>query len=188
MSHPQSVALPHRSQNPGNQVSRALATACLLLALLLPAATIYGLSQPWPQALTATLTSTLGEAQIASISAARLLAAAVLALLPVALMSYALVIASRTFAGFSQGEYFTLVSVRRLRGFARAVFAAAVAGIAVPPVIGLMVTVGTSAPSALAVALSSHQVILLLFAGVVWQMASVLAKAVAIADENAAFV
>ena len=187
MSHLQSVALPPRTLHqgsPANRGSRAMATACLLLALLLPAATIYGLTQSWPQALTVTLNA----AQIASLSAARLLAAAVLALLPVALMSYALVIASRTFGGFSRGEYFTLISVQRLRGFARAVFAAAVAGIVVPPVLVLMVTVGTSAPAALSLALSAQQVILLLFAGVVWQMASVLAKAVALADENAAFV
>ena len=75
-----------------------------------------------------------------------------------------------------------------MRGFARAVFAAAVVGIVVPPLIGLMLTMRVSTPAALSLTLSSHQVILLLFAGVVWQMASVLAKAVALADENAAFV
>jgi hypothetical protein len=185
--HPQNVALPHRSQKSANQANhgcRALAAACLLLALILPIATIYGFSQSWPQVF-ATM---LSETQLASISDARLVAAAILALLPMALMSYALVIASRTFVGFSHGEYFTLVSVQRLRGFARAVFAAAAVGIVVPSVIGLILTVGTSAPAALSLALSSHQVILLLFAGVVWQMASVLAKAVVIADENAAFV
>lgn len=181
------MALPHRSPHQASQASRgsrALAAACLLLALLLPIATIYGLCQSWPQALTVAL----NDAQIASMSSARLTAAAALALLPVALMSYALVIASRTFVGFSKGEYFALVSVQRLRGFARAVFAAAVVGIVVPPLIGLMLTMGVSTSAALNLTLSSHQVILLLFAGVVWQMAGVLAKAVALADENAAFV
>jgi hypothetical protein len=184
VSHPPIATLPSCPPHQGARASRVLAAACLLLALILPIATIYGLSLSWPQALTATLS----PAHAAAPPMPRLAAATVLALLPAALMAYALVIASKMFVSFSRGEYFTLNSVQRLRGFARAMCVAALAGIVVPLVIGWVLTAGTPAATALSVALSSHQAILLMFACVVWQMASVLAKAVALADENAAFV
>jgi Protein of unknown function (DUF2975) len=176
----------------GTQVtSRALAWFCLLLAAMLPLGSLYYMSTHWPFALMAALGDAALPNRDAALFAAtsrQLMIAAAVGMAPVALMSYAMTIAYRCFSGFARGEYFTHAAVRHLRGFARAMFGAALACLIVPPLVGLIITIGSSGQASLVVSLGSQHLVLLVFAGVVWQMASVMAKAVALAEENAQFV
>jgi Protein of unknown function (DUF2975) len=171
--------------------SRVLAWFCLLLAAILPLVSLIYMSSHWPLALVAALGDAALPNRDATLSAAtssQLLLAGAVGMAPVALMSYAMTIAYRCFSGFARGEYFTRAAVRHLRGFARAMFGVAVVGLIVPPLVGLIITVGGSGQASLVISLGSQHLVLLVFAGVVWQMASVMAKAVALAEENAQFV
>jgi len=108
---------------------------------------------------------------------------------PVCCAAYGLVCAMRCFSGFSQAEYFSVRTVRYLRGFAAGVFASVVAGFLVSMLTSVLLTAGIPAGQrALAVSLGSNELLTLLFAGMVWQIAAVMAKAVAMAEENAQFV
>jgi Protein of unknown function (DUF2975) len=181
----------HEGRFGGHASSRALALVCLALAVLLPLGSLYYLSSHWPHALLAAMGDAALPNRDVSLSAAtstQLMLAAVMGMVPVALMSYAMMIAYRCFSGFARGEYFTRAVVQRLRSFARVMFGAALACIIVPPVIGLIVTLGGPGKASLVVSLSSQHLVLLVFAGVVWQMANVMAKAVELAEENAQFV
>jgi hypothetical protein len=171
--------------------SRVLAWFCLLLAGVLPLALLIYMSSNWPLALAAALGDAAlpnRDATLSAASSSQLLIAGALCMAPVALMSFAMTIAYRCFSGFARGEYFTRAAVRHLRGFARAMFGAAVASFIVPPVVGLIMTVGGSGQASLVISLGSQHLVLLVFAGVVWQMASVMARAVALAEENAQIV
>ncbi|TAG02514.1 MAG: DUF2975 domain-containing protein [Burkholderiales bacterium] len=184
-----------KGQSPGTgksqRATRALAACCLLLAILLPLASVYGLANRWPNALLAVLGNANlphREATLAAAGSASLWVAAIVGMLPVALMSYALVIAYRIFSGFTAGDYFNRGVVDSLRRFAAAMFVAALACVLVPPLVGLIVTAGGSGPMSLSLSFGSQHLVLLLFAAVVWQMARVMAEAVAIAEENAQIV
>jgi Protein of unknown function (DUF2975) len=171
--------------------SRALAWFCLLLAAMLPLVSLVYISSHWPLALVAALGDAAlpnRDAVLSAATSSQLLLAGVVGMAPVALMSYAMTIAYRCFSGFARGEYFTRTAVRHLRGFARAMFGAAVACLIVPPLVGLIITVGGPGQASLVVSLGSQHLVLLVFAAVVWQMASIMAKAVALAEENAQFV
>lgn len=173
------------------RLNSAFAWACALLAVTLPLAVLYQLVS----------TPTLGLLQRSGItlSALHMVAldvtlwqrslAVLLGLLPVCCASYGLVCAMRCFSGFSQAEYFSLRTVRYLRGFAAGIFASVVAGFLVSMLIGVVLTAGMpTGPRSLAVGLGSNELLTLLFAGMVWQIAAVMAKAVALAEENAQFV
>ena len=79
--------------------------------------------------------------------------------------------------------------MRYLRGFAAGFFASVVTGFFVAMAISVVLTLGAPAGQrALAVGLGSNELITLLFAGMVWQIAAVMSRAVALAEENAQFV
>ena len=103
-------------------------------------------------------------------------------------MAWALHGAGLCFAQFARGLHFTVAAVQALRRFARGVFAAALAGAVVPTAVVLLLTTGGPHPAALAISLGSQHLFMLLFAGVLWQIAAVLARAVTLAEENAQFV
>jgi hypothetical protein len=104
-------------------------------------------------------------------------------------VSYGLVRAGRCFARFARNEYFTASVVRDLRAFAAGVFAAGVTGLLVPSLVGYLInTWGAVNALRVGIELSSHQVLLLLFSAAVWQIAAVMARAGAIAEEHAQFV
>ena len=95
----------------------------------------------------------------------------------------------RCFSGFSQAEYFSLRTVKYLRGFAAGIFASVVTGVLASTLVTVVLTMGAPAGQrALSLGLGSNELLTLLFAGMVWQIAAVMARAVALAEENAQFV
>lgn len=177
-----------RSTARGDRLAPGLAWVCLALAALLPLLTFWGLARDWPSALLAALGAVAPGRPAPQPAAPRLLAAVALGLAPVLLMSLGLVRAARCLRGFAAPEPLTPRAVRELRACAGAVFAAGLAGLALPTLSVWLLTAGDPRGGVLTLALSSHQLFLLLFAGVTWCIAGVLARAVALAEENAQFV
>ena len=172
--------------------SRGLAWGCLALAMVLPVAALVGLWAASPEVLLAQAGVQLpAGAVVPAVSLAvwqRVLAVA-LGLLPVAGMAYGLVRAWQCFAGFARGAVFSLGTVRHLRGFASGLLAASLAGLLVPTLLSALLTWGAPAGSrSLAVALGGQHLLMLLFAGIVWQIAHAMARAIEIADDNAQIV
>jgi hypothetical protein len=168
-----------------------LAYACLALAFALPLASLYFLFHDWPNALLAAFAGTASPSQLASLQSlgtVRSIVVVALALVPVALMALSLWHAHLCFIRFSFREYFSREAVLRMWKFALAMFLAAIACTVVPPLISVALTVGGPQKASLVVSMGTQHLILFLFAGVVWQLASVLAKAAALAEENAQFV
>lgn len=173
-------------------VSSALSGICLLLALALPAFVLYYLTVSPAQVLgerlgiPASLTPTSLPFQFA---AWQRVAVVVLGALPVLCMAFGLTHARRCFQSFSRREYFTLGVVRGLRGLAVGVFLSSVSGLLAAPLLSMLVAL--SAPRAhrsITLGLDSTQLLTMLFAGLVWQISAVMAKAVALAEENSQFV
>lgn len=177
-----------RSQATASQrLSQLLGLTCLLLAIALPALVLYYFLMSPPEAL----------AQKAGVAAGSLpfhlsfwqrAVIVLLGILPAAFTAYGLLCARRSFLSFAVGDYFTPQAVRGLRGFAGGMLFSSVAGMVVAPVLGLVVAAGAGGRSSLTLAIGSNQLMLLLFAGIVRQIAAVMAKAAALAEENARFV
>jgi hypothetical protein len=164
-----------------------LAWVCLALAVLLPVAVAAALFWPWPQALLRSLAA-LTDLPPGALPASSLWLSAGLGMVPVLLMSAALVRAHRCLLAFGRGDCFTTPAVRELRAFAATVLAAGVAGVVVPTLVTLLLSLGQAGPARFGLSLGSHQFFLLLFAALTWRIAAVLARAVALAEENAQFV
>jgi hypothetical protein len=176
----------------GQRLNALLALACLALALALPALTLYGLCTTPAEAWLAGLgvksppAADLSGWHIAPWQSGL---AMLVGMLPVCGVAYGLLRARRCFLGFVRGETFSLGTVQHLRGLAAGIFASAIAGLLAPPLISVLLTLGrlrASAHSALGV--SSNEVLMLLFAGIVWQIAHVMTQAVELADEHAQIV
>jgi uncharacterized membrane protein YhdT len=166
-----------------------LAFACLALAIALPALTLYGLcttpSEIWLERLGI---KPPGQPafQIALWQSG---VAALIGMLPVSAMAYSLFRARLCFLGFARGDTFCLGTVQHLRGFAVGMFAAAVAGLLSPVLISLLLTLGAPAGQrTLSLGIGSNELLMLLFAGIVWQIARVMMQAVELADEHAQIV
>ncbi|HYW57850.1 MAG TPA: DUF2975 domain-containing protein [Polaromonas sp.] len=173
------------------RLNSAFAWACALLAVALPVAVCYHLmtTPTVGLLLRAGVNLSAVQAQALDVSFLQRSLAVALGMTPVLCASYGLVCAMRCFSGFSQGEYFSLRTVRYLRGFAAGIFASVVAGFFASMLISVVLTAGAPAgQKALAFGLGSNELLTLLFAGMVWQIAAVMAKAVALAEENAQFV
>jgi hypothetical protein len=188
----QDAAMKHLSKPQRVSQASVLSSLCLALALALPFATGWFLLRSWPQSLLQTLAQTAHGWQ-ANTDALNnqviwLAAVAVLAMIPALLMAGALVRASRCLRAFARGEHFTLAAVKELRGFAALVFAAGVVGALVPTLSVLLLSALGPGPRSLVLSFGSQQLFLLLFSGVTWQIASVLARAVALAEEHAQIV
>jgi hypothetical protein len=184
---PRAAAATHRLHS-----ATALAWLCSALAAVLPLASAWLVLHPWPQALVHALVQAAPGARIDAAALANagpaLGAAAALAMLPVLLMALALVRASHCLRAFARGEHFTLGAVKALRAFAAWVFAAGVACMLVPPLALLLLSVQGPGPHAFVLSFGSQHLFLLLFSAVTWQIAAVLARAVALADEHAQIV
>jgi hypothetical protein len=161
------------------RLNQTLAWGCLALAVVLPLAALYGLWAASPGVGVQGLAMTLGQRVLA----------VVIGLLPVACMAYGLVRASQCFTGFARGAVFSLGTVQHLRGLAAGLLGAGLAGLLAPTLLGLLFTWGApTGQHALAVSLGSQQLLMLLFAGIVWQIAHVMVRAREIADDNAQIV
>jgi hypothetical protein len=110
-------------------------------------------------------------------------------MLPVGGVAYGLLRARQCFRGFVRGESFSLGTVRHLRGLAVGMLVSAVAGLSSPALISVLLTLDAPAGQhALSVRVGSSEILMLLFAGVVWQIAHVMTQAVALAEEHAQIV
>jgi hypothetical protein len=108
-------------------------------------------------------------------------------LLPMAFITYGLIRARRCFRSFARGEYFTADVVGNLRGFAAGIGLWVVAGWLSTPLMSVLLTLGAE-EHRLTVSFSSNGLLTLLFAGIVWQIAEIMRRAAALAEENAQFV
>ena len=171
-----------------DQGSRLMAALCVLLAITLPLATGVYLVKDWPAPLVAGASGMGVVLQLSVQAGWRLFAAGVLSMLPVLAMAVALWRASRCLRAFARAEHFSLTAVRELQGFAALMLVAGVASAVVPTLIILLLTTGGPGQASLTLAVSSQHLLLLLFAGLTWKIASVLAKAVALAEEHAQIV
>jgi hypothetical protein len=173
------------------RMNSVFAWACALLAVSLPLAVFYQLMTLSTERLLLRSGVTLSLSQVTMLDVTMLqrCLAVALGMLPVCCASYGLVCAMRCFSGFSQAEYFSVRTVRYLRGFAAGIFASVVTGLLMSLLISVVLTAGApGGERSLAMALGSNELLTLLFAGMVWQIAAVMAKAVALAEENAQFV
>ena len=170
------------------RLSGALAAACLVLLIALPAIVLgYGaVADASSLALRANLKPLAIQNEL---HAWQRVAGAALMMLPVGFLSAGLWQARRCFAGFAAGQLFTLEAVRQLRRFAAWVMASALAAIGVGPALSVVLTL-TNAPGTrqLAIGVGSDHALTLLFAAVVWWMAEVIGQGQSLAEENAAFV
>lgn len=182
-----------QTELPGSaRVSAGLASGCLLLAILLPVAVMYYLSAATPQVLAEKLGVAAAfqhQADVAHLALWRRALVVAVGVLPVALISYGLLRARRCFLAFGRGEYFSLAAVHGLRGFAVGVFFSGLAGLLAPPLSSAALTLGVAGGrSSIALGVGSNDLSLMLFGGILWQIAAVLRKAERLAEENAQFI
>jgi hypothetical protein len=163
------------------RLNTIIATTCLVLAVVLPATVLYWL-----------FSNPEGNVGLHLPSGAPLWARAIMVIAgatPVSCMAVALLHARRCFLSFSRGDYFTMPVVKGLRGFAAGLFFSGIAAILIIPLASLLQSMAsTGAPHSVSIGLGSTQILTILFAGILWQIAAVMSKARALAQENAQFV
>lgn len=167
-------------------LSRMLATACLVLAWVLPLSVMGYLWISSDDTLAVAFGIVL-NGQAPPASSWQRAALLLLGTLPAGCVAWGLMAARRCFLRFLQGEYFSTRVVQNLRGFSGGIFLSAVSSILLTPLLSVILTFGNH-PAALAINIGSSQVLALLFAGMVWQIASVMTRAVGLAEENSQFV
>jgi Protein of unknown function (DUF2975) len=172
---------------PARLLNSALSATCVLLIVTLPAVQLFVVVFGFEVFMDGLgLSPTQSAAPVTFIQR---VAIAVVALLPVALIVYALLCAWRCFRSFARGEHFSLAVVSNLRRFAAGMFWSTVAALVTTPVLTYLITLGAGPDGhTVTVNFSSTQALTLLFAGIVWQVAAVMTRAVALAEENSQFV
>lgn len=180
---------PQLLPDAGHNVSGVLAWVCLALAVSLPILVAWSLLREWPSTLTQALGGATGVVRdLRQIAPWRLIAAAGVGLLPVLVMSAALMRARACLVAFANGAYLTLTPVYALRSFAALALVAAAASAVVPTAAALILTWGAAGGAAVVISFGSQQLLLLVFAALTWQIASVMARAVALAEDHAQIV
>jgi hypothetical protein len=155
---------------------RLLGPCCLALAALLPGLTIYGL---W----------TTRGGPLAGLDGGPRIMLIALGLLPVMGLAYGLVRAAWCLRGMARGEVFGRGTVGHLRGFAVGVFLSAVAGMLVGPATSVVLAWAAPAgPRSISLQLDSQTLLMLLFSGILWQVAHVMTHAAELAEEHAQIV
>lgn len=170
-------------------LSKLLVWVCLGLAVLLPVAALVGVLQTPPGAMLTQLGIRLPSGfalEHLPVATWQHVAAACLSLLPVGAVAYALWRAHQCFRGFVRGETFSLATVRHLQGFATGLLVSSSTGLLAPTAIAWILTLGAPAGErVLTVSLGAQQLLMLLFAGIVWQMGRAMTRAVELAEDNA---
>jgi len=114
---------------------------------------------------------------------------AAICLVPALLLSYGLLRARRSLTAFVRGDFFGADVVGGLRGYAGAMFWAAVASVVSVPVLSVAISFANPpGHKELSLDLSGAQVLNLLGAAILWVIASAMARASSIARENEQFV
>ena len=177
---------------PASTLNRTLASACLILLIGLLVGTLYSLLKIPPEMILARLgivLSASGGHTVLSVSNWQHVTVTALGMLPVSCVAYALFSARSVFMGFARGEYFSLKTVKCIRGFAVGIFTSGMTGLISPPLIGLILTLNAPAGTrALAINVGSHELLMLLIGGIMWQISNVMARAAALAEENSQFI
>jgi hypothetical protein len=123
------------------------------------------------------------------LTSGRVAAAAAITSVPVCIMLYGLWQARQLFAGFAEGQVFTLASACRLRDLAAAMLAQAVLGPLSTTALLLAFTFSNPpGQRQLVIALSVNDYIALIIGGVLLAVAWVMVEASRIAEEHASFV
>lgn len=117
------------------------------------------------------------------------LAGGAICLVPALMLSWALLRVRRTLGAFVRGDFFGAEAVGALRDYAALALWAAVAGLVSVPVLSLVIS-QTNPPGhrELSLDLGGSQLLSLLGAGILWVVASAMARAQTIARENEQFV
>lgn len=162
------------------------AWACRLAAVALPALLL--LSWALGDARTAALAQ-VGLPSGHALSMLQLALAAGLSVLPALALARALFAVATCFDGFARAEWFGPRQPRALAMAGRWLIISGVLSLAVPTLLGLVLTLN-AAPGArvLAITLSSSAILAVLFGMLLWALGHMWAAARALAAENAAFV
>lgn len=170
------------------RISTVLAWGCLGVAVLVPLVVASAWLFAPPETLNPALRAA-GRGAHGDLSPWQRAAGLGLSLLHALLMSRALWLAQLCFRRFARGVFFDHRNVAGLRGFAGYAFASTLAAIVVAPLTGMLLGLARAPGQlTLSIGIESAQILGLLISGTVWVMAHVMARAVALADENAAFV
>ena len=165
--------------------SRLMGWACAGLALLLPIAVILA----WILAPTPELLARAGLAATIPVAPWQFWLGGGIATLPALALAAALLSARRVFWAFAAGAYLTRRAVGPLRGFGGWLIGAGLAGLAAPTALSLTLSAQAGpGERALTIVAGSTPVLGLVFGGIVWLIAAVLGRAVAIAEDHAQIV
>ena len=171
------------SSAPPRRLSAVLALLCSALIIV-----YVGLSIAIPALMPAVMTEGLGlPAPADGFTTGERIIIVITSLVPTAFAVYALVCARRCFRSFVQDEYFTPAVVRSLRGVAAGIALWVLAGWLTTPLSNLLLTLGEEQVR-VSVRFSTSGALTLLFAGIIWQIAHIMTRAAALAEENAQFV
>lgn len=170
------------------RISAWLAWACLLLIVGLPLL----VASYWAVAdtgLLAVRANMLPLSIQAPVQDWQRVVGALLTGIPVALMLRGVWEARLCFQQFAVGKVFTSEAVQQLRKFAAWIMGSSLASILIGPALSVVLTIN-NAPGTqqVAIGIGTDHVLTLMFAAVVWVMASVIAQGQALAEENASFV
>lgn len=185
---PASRSSPAPAADAVDRPARLLSRICLMLALLLVPAVAGVLALGWPEILSSAMPALGADVDLAQLARWRSLLIYVLAMVPVSLMAAALIAASRCLAAFARRQYFSAAAVGHMRRFSAFVFWAAISGVVVPTLVVLIATTAGPGPRRLTISFGSDDLFLLLFAAISWQIARVLGRAVALAEDHAQIV
>ncbi|MFC3225594.1 hypothetical protein ACFOGJ_00025 [Marinibaculum pumilum] len=167
------------------RLSGVLVLLCLALAVALPLAVVW----TWARTEPAALAAQAGLPPGAVLANWQLWFGGLLAMLPSLLLASGLISAATCFGLFRRGAYLTGGNVAALRAFGGRVALSGLAGLLVPTLLALLLSVGQSpGQRALVLTLESGPVMALVFGGAVWAISAVMARAVAIAEDHAQIV
>lgn len=170
------------------RTSAWLARACLVLVIVLPLLVV----AYWfvaDASMLAVRANLLPSAIQKPLQDWQRVVGALLTMIPVVLMVRGLWEARMCFMQFAVGHVFTAQAVQRLRSFAAWISASSLGSILINPLLSVLLTLN-NAPNTrhLAIGIGTDQILSLLFATMVWVMASVIAQGQALAEENSSFV
>jgi hypothetical protein len=184
----------NQSQLPNTAVSTRertlcaiLGRICQLLALVGPAGVAIYAAFSGTNSLLHALPASVGLRTI-SISTTTAVVGFAIAILPLLAASRALWTASKCFANFSRGEYINRQNALLFRDFARWMLWASLLHVAMTPALSALISVAQNNSLSISLSLTSQDIMLTIFAALVWQTSRVFAQATALAEENAQFV